>query len=259
MREVARQAEVRLWTVEEIIERLGVAYGPARAPRSYEPIAELVYTILSQHTADINSVPAYRRLIETFGTWESIAGAPGGDVIQAVRQGGLAQVKGPRIQAILREVHERVGSFDLTFLSRMPLEEAKAWLRSMPGVGPKTAACVLLFALGMPALPVDTHIYRVARRLGLIDPTITPDRAHEVLEGMLASGQVLPFHMYLIIHGRRVCRALRPMCERCVIEERCPSSLLKPGTPAVGFVRRKKAVSVTRENKSKKTARARAA
>lgn len=216
-----------LWPVAEIIQRLEPAYGPAQSPREYDAISELVYTILSQHTSDLNSVPAYYKLRESFPSWDAIAAAEPVRVMEAIRRGGLAQIKGPRVQQVLREVKARTGGYDLSFLATMPLAEAKAWLRALPGVGPKTVGCVLLFALGMPALPVDTHVYRVAQRLRMFGPGVTPDQSHDVLESKLAAEQVLPFHMYLINHGRRVCKAQRPLCAQCVLEERCPSSMLK--------------------------------
>lgn len=212
------------WAIADVLDRLAPAYGPAESPRAtYDATAELVYTILSQNTADFNSIPAYARLRHAFVNWDAIADAPTAQVVDAIKQGGLAQVKAPRIQQVLREVKRRTGSYDLSFLARMPLAEAKAWLRALPGVGPKTVGCVLLFALGMPALPVDTHVYRVAQRLGLIGPKVTPDASHDLLEAMLAPQQVLPFHMYLIQHGRVVCKAQRPLCGDCVLAPRCPS------------------------------------
>jgi endonuclease-3 len=147
-------------------------------------------------------------------------------IAEAIRVGGLARVKAPRIKAVVEGVWARRGSFDLAFLAQMPLEEAKAWLRSLPGVGPKTAACVLLFALGRPALPVDTHVHRVARRLGLVPLRVGAADAHELLEDMLAADEVYPFHMSLIKHGRRICKAQRPLCPRCVLVRGCPSAVL---------------------------------
>ena len=140
-----------------------------------------------------------------------------------IRHGGLAQQKAPRIQAVLTSVKQRTGDFDISFLAEMPLPEAKAWLQSLPGVGPKTTGVVLSFALGMPAMAVDTHIFRVSHRLALIGPKITADEAHDILERSIAPERVFAFHVYLITHGRRVCKALRPLCNACVLSERCPS------------------------------------
>jgi endonuclease-3 len=147
-------------------------------------------------------------------------------VEEAIRPGGLAPSKAPRIQAMLREVQTRRGSPDLSFLQDMPMEEARAWLRSLPGVGPKTAACVLLFSLGKPALPVDTHVLRVAKRLGLVPHKASAERAHELLEAMLEPEEVYPFHIGLINHGRRTCLAQRPRCPQCVLRHGCPSASL---------------------------------
>ena len=127
---------------------------------------------------------------------------------------------------MLERVRAEVGSFDLSFLAEMPLDEAKAWLRRLDGVGPKTAAIILCFSLGMPAMPVDTHIFRVSRRLGLIGPKVNADQAHDILEPMVEPEDVFAFHLYLINHGRQVCKAQRPRCGECVIAEGCPS---RPG------------------------------
>ena len=146
--------------------------------------------------------------------------------------GGLAKTKAPRVQALLREVQALAGAedgWDLPGLESMPLEEVKAWLTALPGVGPKTAACVLLFALGRPALPVDTHVHRVAGRLGLIGPKVGAGKAHAVLEALVPPRRYYAFHMALIRHGRRVCKAQRPSCGECVLADRCPSvSMLAP-------------------------------
>jgi endonuclease-3 len=143
-----------------------------------------------------------------------------------IRMGGLAATKAPRIKAIVEEVWRRNGSFDLSLLREMPLVDAKGWLRSLPGVGPKTAACVLMFALGRPALPVDTHVQRLALRLGLVPAKTGAAEAHGRLEGMLAPEEVYPFHVSLIKHGRRLCRAQRPLCAECPLNDRCPTAPL---------------------------------
>lgn len=145
------------------------------------------------------------------------------DIAAAIKSGGLGNVKAPRLKAVVREIGARRGELSLDFLAELPLEEAKAWLRSLPGVGPKTAACVLLFALGRPALPVDTHVARVAKRLGLIPERASAENAHGLLEAMLSPEQVYPFHVLLVEHGRRTCAARRPACPRCALLERCPA------------------------------------
>ena len=211
-----------LWTPTELIEILDEYYGRAPQQISNSPVFELVLTLLSQHTSDHNSGEAMHRLVEAFPDWDAVLAAPVEAVEDAIRPGGLAPTKSRRLQALLAEVRERRPDFDLEFLRGLPLEEAKAWLTSLPGVGPKTAACVLLFALGRPALPVDTHVERVSKRLGLVPLKMPADRAHAVLEAMLEPDQVYAFHVDLIQHGRRTCHARSPQCDRCPLEPRCP-------------------------------------
>lgn len=202
---------------------LGAEYGPMEWQPRYDPASELVYTILSQHTSDINSERAFRTLMATFGSLEAVAAADVGDIENAIRSGGLAKTKAPRIKTILNEVMRKVGSYDLTFLAEMPLDEAKAWLKELDGVGPKTAAIILCFSLGLPAMPVDTHIYRVAKRLGFFGPKVSAEQAHDILEPMVEPEDVFAFHLYLINHGRQVCKARRPRCSECVLAWGCPS------------------------------------
>ena len=201
-------------------EEQGVAQWESR----FDPIEELVFTILSQHTSDLNAFKAYDKLVEAFGSWDLVMEGDSEDIAEAIRIGGLSNIKAPRIQAVLRDIRDKCGGLDLSFLREMPLEEAKAWLKELPGVGPKTAAIVLCFALGMPAMPVDTHIYRVSKRLGLIGEKVTADQAHDILEASVAPEQVFALHVYLITHGRQVCKARRPLCDRCVLKDGCPSA-----------------------------------
>lgn len=205
------------------MEFLGKEYGPVKWRPRHEAASELVSCILSQHTSDANSGRAFVNLMKTFGSLDGVAEAPVELVEEAIRSGGLAKVKAPRIQAVLKQVVQEVGSYDLSFLAEMPLDEAKAWLRKLPGIGPKTAAITLCFSLGMPAMPVDTHIYRVTKRLGLIGEKVTADKAHDILEALVAPHDVFAFHVYLIRHGRQVCKALRPRCDQCVLAWGCPS------------------------------------
>lgn len=209
-----------------IMERLEPIYGRPEARPHQDPLAELILTILSQNTADTNSGRAFTQLLRRYPSWGAIADAPPDEVIETIRLGGLAQQKAPRIQAVLRAVEARSPEMDLSFLAEVPLEEARTWLRSLPGVGPKTAACVLLFALGLPAMPVDTHVERVAKRLGLIPAKMTADRAHEALEAMVEPEDYYRFHMLLIKHGRRICIARKPACERCPLAPDCPAAVL---------------------------------
>ncbi len=210
----------------EIVDRLSALYGrPAWRPHG-DGMTELVLTILSQNTSDTNSGRAFMRLVSRFPTWDALMAAAPEEIEGEIQVGGLAATKAPRIKAIVEEVWRRTGSFDLSFLREMPMAEAKGWLRSLPGVGPKTAACVLMFALGRPALPVDTHVQRVAQRLGLVPAKTGAAEAHNVLEAMLAPEEVYPFHVSLIAHGRQLCRAQRPLCAECPLNGRCPTAPL---------------------------------
>ena len=163
------------------------------------------------------------RLRSRFGSWEELLVAPPEEIVPEIQAGGLAMIKAPRLKAAVEAVYERLGSFDLEFLRGLPLEEAKAWLRELKGVGPKTAACVLMFALGRPALPVDTHVHRVAQRLGLVPVKAGAAEAHDILEAILEPDEIYPFHISLIKHGRRICRAQRPLCENCPLLDGCPA------------------------------------
>ena len=217
----ARRPKVK---AADVMSQLGTEYGHEEWIPRYNPAEELVYTILSQHTSDINSERAFLNLMHVFGTLEAIADASEEDIEEAIRSGGLAKQKSVRIKQVLNIVRDDIGSFDLSFLGEMPLDEAKAWLKDLPGVGPKTAAIILCFSLGMPAMPVDTHIYRVSQRLGLIGKKVSADKAHDILEPMVAPEDVFAFHMYLIKHGRQVCKAQRPRCPDCVLAWGCPSN-----------------------------------
>ena len=210
--------------VADAIALLTAAYGPFPQEPRLDPIHELTFTILSQHTSDTNSERAFRSLMQRFGTLESVAAAPVADIESAISRGGLAKVKAPRIKEVLTKVLElNGGSLDLSFLREMPLPEAKAWLRQLPGIGPKSTGIILNFSLGMPAMAIDTHIYRVCQRLGLIGPKVTADKAHDLLEAAVVPEQVYPFHAAFINHGRRVCKAQRPLCGECVVAHGCPA------------------------------------
>jgi endonuclease III len=208
----------------EILARLRPRYGDLPWRPHHDPISELVLTILSQHTNDTLSGKAFARLLERFPSWRAIADAPADQIEDAIRDGGLARQKAPRIKAVLERIATERGAFDLGFLAELPLDEAKTWLRSLPGVGPKTAACVLMFALGRPALPVDTHVYRVSRRLGLLGPKVSEAAAHAVLEALVPPEDTYAFHIALIKHGRYTCTAQRPRCDICPLNDICPSA-----------------------------------
>ena len=209
--------------VDDAIRLMTEAYGPFPEEPRLDPIHELTFTILSQHTSDTNSERAFRSLMQRFGSLEAVAGADVAEIEEAISGGGLAKIKAPRINEVLGKIMELNGSLDLSFLREMPLSEAKAWLRQLPGIGPKSAGIVLSFSLGMPAMAIDTHIYRVSQRLALIGPKVTADKAHDLLEEAVQPEQVYPFHQAFINHGRLVCKAQRPRCQECVVGHGCPS------------------------------------
>lgn len=183
---------------------------------------ELVSTILSQNTNDRNRDAAFHALRVRFPTWEQVRDAPPEAVIAAIRSAGLANQKGPRIQAVLQQITAERGGLDLSFLHDLSPEEAHAWLTRFKGVGPKTAAIVLVFSLGMPAFPVDTHIYRVSGRLGLRPPKMTVEQAHPHLAALFLPEEYGAAHLNLIRLGREVCHARQPACARCPLREVCP-------------------------------------
>ena len=219
----SRTPRASLKKIPEYIRVMTGAYGPFEEEPRLDPTHEAVFTILSQHTSDINSSRAFALLMERFGSLEAVAQGNVTEIEHAISPGGLARIKAPRIKEFLNRVIELNGSLDLSFLREMPLEEAKAWLRQLPGIGPKSAGIVLNFALGMPAMAIDTHIYRVCQRLKFIGPKVSVDKAHEILEAAVAPEQVFQFHVAMINHGRRVCKAQRPLCGECIVGEDCPS------------------------------------
>lgn len=217
---------IKPYSSEEVFNLLATDLGEVEHRPRLDGTSELVWTILSQHTSDLNAGRAYDSLRERFATWQDVVDAPTTALADVIRHGGLAQQKAPRIQEVLSVVKQRTGDYDISFLAEMPLAEAKDWLQTLPGVGPKTTGVVLSFALGMPAMAVDTHIHRVSCRLALIGPKVTADEAHDILEQCIAPDRVFAFDVYLITHGRRVCKALRPLCNACALADRCPSHSL---------------------------------
>lgn len=206
-----------------IHQRLLGYFGRPEWRQPLQPLDELVSTILSQNTNDRNRDLAFQALRNRFPTWEQVRDACKDEVIAMIRSAGLANQKGPRIQAVLREITAERGSLDLGFLKDLPAEEAHAWLLKFKGVGPKTAAIVLVFSLGMPAFPVDTHIYRVSGRLGLRPENMTVENAHPHLAGLFPPSEYGAVHLNLIRLGREICHARKPDCARCPLNDICPS------------------------------------
>ncbi len=204
-----------------ILQRLEARYGVQRWHTTLEPLEELIACILSQHTSDVNSLRAYAQLKDRFATWEDVVAAPVEDLAESIRCGGLADSKAPRIQAVLRAIQARQGRIALDFLYPLPDAEARAYLMSLPGVGPKTAAIVLCFAMSRPVLPVDTHVFRVAWRLGLIAKRIGEARAHDALQAQIVPETAFRFHVAMITHGRQTCKALVPRCTECPLTDLC--------------------------------------
>ena len=196
-------------------------YGKAVSSRKLPPLDELVMTILSQHTNDVNMLRAYEALKERFPTWEEVVDAPHEEVALFIRSSGMYNLKAKRIQTALRQINERVGRLDLSHLETMELEEAKDWLSSLHGVGPKTAAIVLLFSFERPVLPVDSHVWRVTKRLGLIGEKVSREKAHVLLEQIMPSSCIPSLNKNLVRHGREVCRAQNPKCDECFLSHLC--------------------------------------
>lgn len=204
-----------------ILTRLEAKYGvPTWHPRS-DPLDELIACILSQHTSDVNSFRAFDRLKTRFPTWEALAGVEPEALADVIRCGGLADSKAPRILKVLEAIEREHGRRTLDFLATMSDAEARAYLLALPGVGPKTAAIVLCFAMGRPVLPVDTHVFRVAWRLGLIEKRIGEARAHDALQAQIRPEQTYRFHVALITHGRQTCKAITPRCALCPLTDLC--------------------------------------
>ena len=207
--------------VRAIRERLRTVYGVPDWPPHGRPLDELLLTVLSQSTNDRNSDVAYERLRERFTAWEAVRDAPAEEVEEAIRPGGISHVKSERIQRILRALPE---DLDLSPLRDMPIEYARAYLCDLPGVGRKTAACVLLFSYGLRDVPVDTHVSRVGMRLELLRPGASFEELHDQMLAISAPGEELELHMNLLRHGRRTCIAQRPRCPECVLRRTCPSA-----------------------------------
>ena len=204
-----------------IIQNLKAVYGVPQCEPDLDPLDVLIQTILSQSTTNVNSHRAFESLKLRFLNWESARRARVTSIETAIKSGGLARQKSIRIKQLLNEIYERRGSLDLTFLATAPIEEAVEFLSSFKGVGPKTVACTLLFACNRPIFPIDTHIFRIARRLALIPEKCSDEEAHRLMTAMIPDGRFYEIHVNIIRHGRKVCRPQNPLCQQCCLVEYC--------------------------------------
>ena len=202
-------------------ERLNLAFGFPEWRNPLPAVDELVSTFLSQNTNDVNRDKAFAAIYERYADWDEVCEADPDEFMQVIRVAGLANQKGPNIQAALRRIREERGEINLEWLRELPVEDAREWLLSFRGVGRKTAAIVLLFSLGMPAFPVDTHIYRVSGRIGIRPQAIDVDTAHQYLEAAADPAEYYAMHLNLIRLGREICQARKPACGRCPLLEIC--------------------------------------
>jgi len=215
----------KLVAIEEVIDLLEQEYGPVERHSAQDPLDVLIGTILSQNTSDVNSGRAFASLKASFDSWEAVASAPAEYIAQTIKSGGLSQIKATRIKQALEQIEQEQGRISLDFLNSKTMVEAKDYLMRLPGVGHKTASCVLLFSLEKPSLPVDTHVFRVSKRLGLIDSKVSIEKAHSFLQEQIPSSKVYQFHIHMIEHGRQICHARQPCCNRCILRGACHSSL----------------------------------
>lgn len=205
-----------------VSQALEAMYGrPQWQPQDYTPLDELIDCILSQSTNDANRDRAFDGLKAAFPAWEAVMDAPVEAVVEAIKPAGLANQKAPRIQQVLRRIYADRGELSIDFLRDLDLEVARKWLIDLDGVGPKTAAIVLCFAFNLPAFPVDTHIHRVGQRIGFIPPKMGADKAHPYMEAIIPPEDYYAFHLQVIWHGRQICQARRPACERCPLTDQC--------------------------------------
>ncbi|MEP0765963.1 MAG: endonuclease III [Fimbriimonadia bacterium] len=207
--------------IRRIVEHLEVLYGRAAHRPRFDPVEELICCILSQHSADVNSFPAFTRLRARYPEWQQVLDAPVEEVAETIRRAGMHNQKSERIRQVLARIYEETGGFSLDHLRTMPWPEARKWLMSLPGVGPKTAAIVLCFTMGQPVIPVDTHVFRVGWRIGFYDKKIGEAKAHDVLQAAVPEDLAYRFHTTLIQHGRNLCRARDPECAACPIRSMC--------------------------------------
>ncbi len=211
--------------IQEALTILEKKYGRLLRYSSKAPLEQLISTVLSQRTTYADERAAFQAMWERFGSWEAIMEGNTEALVEAIRPSQYPEVKAPRIQAILRQIQEERGDFDLAFLKDWEVDEASKWLRSLPGVGHKTATFLLLFVFRLPALPVDTHIYRLSQRLGIIDTKVSEAKAHDLLKSMLPkeADELLNFHKLFFKHGQKVCTWSRPSCPSCSLQGICQS------------------------------------
>lgn len=214
-----------LWVHQQLLG----SYGLPALKEKQDPLSELIQTILSQNTSDRNTARSFAELRCRFPTWEQVMAAETVEIENAIRVGGLARIKAPRIKAILEQLYAENGRLDLSMLAEMPVDDARAYLTRLHGVGNKTAACVLLFSLGKPALPVDTHVHRVSLRIGIVPPKTTAEETQRLLESSLPESFYYPFHLNMIRHGRECCSAAKPRCGVCPLKSRCEYAYLHAG------------------------------
>lgn len=219
---MAHSVEVTRRFLRKVYRHLTTKYEPPEWHVSQPAIDELILTVLSQNTNDRNSGEGFRRLKERFADWGEVEKAPARAVASAIKVSGLSRIKSKRIKAILRRIREERGSYSLDFLRNWTAERANDYLRAIPGVGPKTAACVLIFSFGKPVFPVDTHILRVSKRLGILDEKTNAEAAHELLQAAVPKELTYPLHLLMIRHGRDTCHALKPDCPKCILLRTCP-------------------------------------
>ena len=206
---------------KKVAENLAELYGTPQWRKNTPPMDELVSCILSQNTSDTNRDRVFDSLKARYPTWQEVIDAPTPELIDTIRMAGLANQKAPRIQGVLRTIQAENGDIDIDFLNDLPLDEARDWLTRLNGVGPKTAAIVLCFAFNRPAFPVDTHVHRVSRRIGFLPDKITAEKAHPIMEAIVPPEDYYAFHINLIQHGRSICHARNPKCERCPLTDYC--------------------------------------
>lgn len=213
--------ERRRAKVAPVAAALKTVYGPLEWRQGQDAMDELVSCILSQNTSDTNRDRGFYALKARYPSWQEVVDAPTEELVETIRSAGLANQKAPRIQNALRVIKQERDAYDIEFLRDLPLDEARSWLIALDGIGPKTAAIVLCFAFGRPAFPVDTHIYRVSRRIGILPEKISVEKAHVAMEALVPPQEHYAYHIYLIRHGRDTCKARKPACDRCPIAAHC--------------------------------------